>query len=201
MARERAADLGAILLAAGASRRLGRPKQLIHIDGMPLVARQARILLELNPTILVVVTGHERKAVEGALDGLPLDLVHNPQWSGGMGRSLACGIAAMPERVRGAMVLLCDQWKIGANDLSALVRGWQDDKTCAVVSAWEGTTGPPAILPRSLFEKLSRLKGDRGASSILKHWSGRTLAIETATAAFDLDTSVDLEQEKSRPQG
>ena len=134
-------SLGTILLAAGSSSRLGQSKQLLDMDGEPLVRRQARLLLSLKPACLVVVTGAEQHAVEQALEGLPVRAVHNPRWADGMGHSLACGIAAMPERVRGALLLLCDQWKITSADLSALSGGWQQEPLSVVMAKW-AAAGP-----------------------------------------------------------
>ena len=183
-----AGSLGAILLAAGGSKRLGQAKQLLDIDGEPLVARQARILLELNPAAVAVVTGAAREKVEPLLGDLPVRTVYNPDWERGMGASLACAIGAMPERARAALVLLCDQWRVTAEDLSRLVGTWVDNPGAAVVSAYDETTGSPAILPRAMFERLSRLRGDTGAKRILRNWKGEMIRVAMPSAAPDIDT-------------
>lgn len=185
-------QFGAILLAAGGSSRLGQSKQLLEIDGVPLVRRQAELLLALQPASVVVVSGAEQLAVELALQGLPVQRVHNPNWQQGMGTSLACGIRAMPERVRGALLLLCDQWRITAVDLQTLVTAWQPEPTRAVSAEWadeQGHTvnGAPAIFPRALFFKLAKLQGDRGAQHLLKRYPGGTQRISLPNAAFDID--------------
>ncbi len=180
-------SLGTILLAAGGSRRLGRPKQLEVFDDQPLVRRQAQLLLELQPACVVVVTGAVEEQVRQALDGLPVEFVHAADWSQGMGRSLARGIEAMPERVRGALLLLCDQWRIGLEDLEKLRAAWQAAPQKAVTSIWDDSSGPPVIFPRTLFQRLTRLQGDRGAHRLLKHFSGGLERVPLANAAFDLD--------------
>lgn len=187
-----AASLGAILLAAGGSSRLGQPKQLIKIDGEPLVLRQAKVLLRLGAARVVVVTGSDEEAVKSALGDLPVHFVHNPDWQHGMGRSLACGIGAMPERARAAMVLLCDQWKVTQADLAELANAWLQDPQNAVVADYGEATGPPAILPRSMWEKLSRLKGDSGAQKVLKRWKGGVVKQDLPNAALDIDIPEDL---------
>lgn len=187
-----AANLGAILLAAGGSSRLGRAKQLLEVGGEPLVVRQAKLLLALEPARLVVVTGARHEEVESALVDLPLRSVRNPQWQRGMGTSLACGVRAMPERARAALILLCDQWRLVAGDLEALVDSWAQNPQAAVVAAYEGTRGPPAILPRALFDRLAQLQGDSGAANILKRWNGTVTSIPLARAAFDIDKAADL---------
>lgn len=187
-------QLGAVLLAAGGSSRLGRPKQLLDIEGEPLVVRQARMLLALEPACVVVVTGAGQEQVAAELGDLPIRCEHNPDWSRGMGTSLAQGIRAMPERARGALILLVDQWKLTGADLQELIDAWAADPQAAVIAAYEGTRGPPAVLPRSLFERLSRLQGDSGARNILKRWKGAVKAIPLARAAADIDTAEDLSQ-------
>lgn len=184
--------LGAILLAAGGSSRLGQPKQLLEIDGEPLVVRQAKLLGELGFAKIVVVTGAEREAIEALLAPLPVSCVFNPDWEQGMGRSLAAGVQAMPERARAALVLLCDQWRVKTEDLVQLIEAWGVDPQAAVVSSYGQSSGPPAILPRGMFERLSKLRGDRGASKALKQWHGETREIACAHAAVDIDTIGDI---------
>lgn len=179
--------LGAVLLAAGASRRLGQSKQLLEIDGEPLVVRQAKLLLEQEFTTVVVVTGAERERVEALLATLPVKCVFNPDWEQGMGRSLASGIQAMPERVRASLVLLCDQWKLRPDDLTQIVNHWAGNPQAAVVSSYKETSGPPAILPRALFGRLLKLKGDRGASKALRHWKGEIIELPSERAGVDID--------------
>jgi len=192
-------QLGAILLAAGGSTRLGQPKQLLEIEGQVLVRRQAELLLEQGFACVVVVTGSVQREVEQALQGLDLQFVHNENWDEGMGGSLARGIAAMPERVRGALLLLCDQWRISADDLRGLVGAWQAAPTKAVSAQWQDESGhqvagAPAIFPRALFARLAKLQGDRGAQSVLKHYAGGTTQILMPNAAFDIDLPSDWPQ-------
>lgn len=191
-----AQTLGAILLAAGCSSRLGRPKQLVELDGEALVRRQARILLSIEPACVVVVTGCEASGVAQALSGVPVQCVHNAKWQDGMGTSLATGVRAIPERVRGALLLLCDQWQVDANDLRLLLDGWATQPQSAALAQWSAATsgvasGPPAIFPRQMFARLSRLEGRQGARQVLKHFKGGLLRVDLPHAAFDLDTPAD----------
>ena len=188
---EPAQTLGAILLAAGSSSRLGQPKQLVELGGEALVRRQARVLLASQPACVVVVTGCGATGVEQALAGLSVTCVHNAHWHDGMGTSLATGIRAMPERVRGALLLLCDQWQVDAQDVQSLVDGWAGQPQRAAIARWgvDGeASGPPAIFPRQMFARLSRLSGERGARQVLKHFKGGLLQVDLPHAAFDLDT-------------
>ena len=189
---ENSQSLGAILLAAGASRRLGQAKQLLKIDGQTLVARQASLLLRLQPACVTVVTGAFSEEVRKALSGLPVEIAHNKDWPQGMGRSIATGIAAMPERVRGALLILCDQWQLEYDDLQSLVKCWNDNSHSAVSAQWGDSSGPPVIFPRADFSSLLRLKGERGARRVLKRSTGGVVYVSVENAAFDIDTPADL---------
>ncbi len=203
--------LGALLLAAGSSSRLGQSKQLLQIDGEPLVRRQARMLLAQNPVCVIVVTGAEQSAVEQALEGLPVQWVHNQNWQQGMGSSIACGIAAMPEQVRGALLMLCDQWKITGEDLLVLTQEWQRQPGAVAVAQWRDasvaeqeklpetptgmlTSGPPVVFPRALFAKLVKLQGEQGARQVIRHFKGGVRRAMLPNAAFDIDLPGDLPQ-------
>ncbi len=141
---------------------------------------------------MVVVTGAEQAAVSEALKGLPVQQVHNTEWRDGMGRSIACGVAAMPERVRACLLVLVDQWQLQLADLQKLITAWQEDPQSAVTAQWtagdgEIAGGPPVIFPRSLFARLGRLSGERGARGVLKRHAARVQQVDLPHAAADLD--------------
>jgi molybdenum cofactor cytidylyltransferase len=187
-------SLGTILLAAGSSSRLGQPKQLVTVEGQPLVLRQARLLSALKPVCTVVVTGALEAEIAQALKGEAVQLTHNSDWQQGMGRSLARGVEVMPERVRGVLVLLCDQWRIDQHDLGKLLETWAAHAQSAVVSQWDDTIGPPVIFPRSMFARLCRLQGEHGARQVLRRESAGVQKVVIEHAAWDLDVPSDLEQ-------
>ena len=165
------------------------------MDGQPLVRRQAQLLLKIQPACVVVVTGAVEQEVRQALAGLKVEWAHHQEWSRGMGQSIARGIEAMPERVRGAMLLLCDQWRVDQDDLGKLLDAWAAEPQKAVVAAWDGCSGPPVIFPRALFQRLIRLQGDRGARQLLKRYAGGLVRVPVANAAFDLDRPGDSDPE------
>jgi len=187
-----AESLGVILLAAGESSRLGQPKQLLSIDGQTLVWRQANLLLRLKPACVVIVTGAYENEVRQAVAGSSVTIAHNEDWQQGMGRSIACGIGAMPERVRGAMLLLCDQWRVDEDDLDRLLKAWKLNPQKAVAAQWDETSGPPVIFPRSDFIRLQKLQGERGARQVLKRSSSGVDYVPMAHAAIDIDVPSDL---------
>ncbi|MBO9661652.1 nucleotidyltransferase family protein [Dokdonella sp.] len=182
---------GAILLAAGASRRLGRAKQLIEIDGEPLLRRAARALLATVPLDCVVVLGHGAERLHAALDGLPLRSVVAADHASGMSTSLRAGVAALDTRCDGALIALTDQPALRSDHLLALCEAWRAQPRRAAASAYADVLGVPALLPRAWFDDLMRLRGDVGARELLR--ARDVVAVEAPSLAHDLDTSIDLD--------
>lgn len=180
---------GAILLAAGASRRLGQPKQLIEVDGEPLLRRAARALLATQPLECVVVLGHDAARMRAALAGLPLHDVLAADHEEGLSASLRAGVAALDARCAGALVALTDQPALQVDHLLALCSAWRTQPRRAVASAYGGVLGVPALLPRTWFADLTRLRGDVGARELLRARGAVPLA--APALAQDLDTPAD----------
>ena len=132
-----------VLLAAGASRRLGRAKQLLEVDGEPFVRRAARCGLATEPLHMVVVFGAVEGAVRAALSGLRFDGVYCERWEEGMGRSLAAGLGALDARCAGALVVLCDQVALTGEHLVALRDAWRRSPSGAAASGYGGVACLP----------------------------------------------------------
>ena len=191
--------LGVVLLAAGGSSRMGRPKQLLRIEDEALVTRMARRLIELEPASVLVVTGSAAQAVNDQLSGLPVQVVHNLRWEEGMAGSLAVGVKNLPAEIDGVLIMLCDQWRVGLEDLQELVQVWNADISQITAACWDDegqqVIGPPAIFPRALFEELTSLKGDRGARAVIENHRERASFVAMESACFDLDEPADLERD------
>lgn len=178
---------GALLLAAGASARLGRPKQLLLVDGEPLLVRAARALLASAPLDLVVVLGHEASRIGAVLDGLPLRCVVATDHAEGMAAALRTGIAALDPRCEGALVALTDQPALGPGHLLALREAWRKAPARAVASRYAGVAGVPAILPRAWFGDLLALRGDTGARALLRERGDEVILLDAPALGFDID--------------
>lgn len=188
--------LRAVILAAGAARRYGSPKQLANYRGETLVARSVRLAREAGAETVCVVLGYRAGLIHRALQESDATLigtstVRNPRWRDGMGRSLACGVRALDRRARAVLVCLADQPMLEAGDLARLVQVWRTVPRSIVASHYDGKPGVPAIFPRSHFTALKSLSGDRGAQPLLAS-SNDVFGVPMPRAAVDIDDPQDL---------
>lgn len=180
-----------ILLAAGGSTRMGSPKQLIDIDGMPLVTRVAGQLIALGAGPVGVVIGGSADAVRQALAGLDVAILENANWSAGLGTSIRAGVAwARSNGAAAALIALCDQPEIDAGHLKKLIA--QRPGAAIVATAYAGSRGVPAVFDASAYDRLLALPDDRGAKGVISDPSLRVREVACEAARFDLDTPADL---------
>lgn len=197
--------VGAVVLAAGGSTRLGHPKQLVTLDGRPLVARAAAAALGAGAEPVVVVLGAHADAVRAALGGLAVHPVAHPGWAGGLGSSLGCGVAALAERAPAAdavLVTLADQPLVTADDLRRLCDAWASaaDRDAAIVAAaYADTVGVPAVFGRAHLAALRDLPQGAGAGGLLRAAGDRVVRVPVPGAAVDVDTPADLARLRARP--
>ena len=182
---------GAVILAAGASRRLGFPKQLVEIGGEPLLRRAARAVLATQPSDAVVVLGHAADRCAAVVADLPLRRLVAPDWQRGMGPSLRSGLAALDGACAGVLVVLCDQPALDAAHLLSLLSAWSAAPQRAAASGYAGTVGVPALLPRSWLEPAA-LDGDRGARALLQARAAQVQVVVNEALARDVDRPDDL---------
>ena len=183
---------GAIVLAAGASARLGRAKQLVDIDGEPMLRRAARCVLATEPHECIVVLGHDADRIETALAGLRVRTLRIIDADTGMAASLAAGVDALDERCEGALVVLTDQVALSPQHLQSLVDAWRDAPARAAACAYAGVLGVPALLPRAWFADVGALRGNVGARTLLRGRADEVVAIDAPELARDIDTPEDM---------
>ena len=189
--------IAAVVLAAGGSARLGRPKQLVTIDGEPLVHRAARAALDAGCRPVAVVLGAESDRVGAAVADLPVLPVSNPDWADGVGTSIACGMrAAAAHRPAGCIVLPCDQPRLTALVLAGLIERFLRGDAQAVACAYGGTVGAPVLFTPALFDRLSALTGDSGAKRVLRGCTPLEV-VDFPGGELDIDTDADLQRATS----
>ena len=184
--------LAVIILAAGGSSRLGRPKQLLRYRGQPLIVRAVHLAATVTDDKIIVVLGDQQLRLRRALRSRPGNsrLVTNSKWRLGQASSLRRGLAAVPAGTAAVLVLVVDQVFLTAKDLTRLVSAWRRRAAKPAVASHNIAIGVPAIIPRRWFASLRKLEGDVGAKPLL-----RTIACLTQVAmphaAFDVDTEQD----------
>ena len=179
--------LASAVLAAGASRRLGHPKQLTLHRGAPLVRLAAECICQSRAQATAVIVGANAGAVRAALGSLPIEVVPSPDWEQGMAASIRAAVAWAEERESDALLLvLCDQPRLNAAHLERLMAEFERTGL-PVASHYAHKNAVPALFPRSLFGALAALSGDRGASRLLN--DGRPVRqLSWPDGEFDVDT-------------
>jgi len=191
----------AIILAAGASRRLGQPKQLVRIAGETLLARTIRTVRECRADPIVVVLGAHGKEIAAQVDLSSVQPVLNGNWEQGIASSIRAGIDALrgldPE-ASGVLLLVCDQPGLTCEHLGALISAHQQAAEPTIVaSEYAGVVGIPAIFPASQFGNLLALQGDSGARYLLRSPDCPMIAKGFEGGEVDIDTPADLEEDMS----
>ena len=157
--------ISGIVLAAGTGSRFGRTKQLVTLDGEPLVLHAVTALRSAGVDEIIVVTGHDADAVEAALPG-DVRVVRNAAFRDGQATSLAAGLHALDDATEGAVVLLADQPGVTAGDVAALIDEFRSSRARIVRLRY--TDGPgPALLSREIHAEAGHLRGDAGARVLI----------------------------------
>ncbi len=180
----------ALILAAGSSRRMGRPKQLLEIGGEALIRRTVRQAEAAGLEQIVVVVGPHRAQIERTLQGTAARLVDNPDHLTGMASSLRAGLQALDAEVEAAIVMLADQPFQAPDILRRLIAAYRASGRPIVVPLYAGRRGNPVLFDRALFGELSEQQGDRGGRDVLLAHPEQieTVEFDRPELQTDLDT-------------
>jgi molybdenum cofactor cytidylyltransferase len=201
--------IGIILLAAGASSRMGEPKQLLRFEGETLLRRAVRVALETQYRPVVVVLGANADALREEIAPTDARIIINQAWAEGMSSSIRSGLLALEteagNEIEAVILMLCDQPLIMSDSISRLVDAYRARRTVLVASEYEvdgeKTRGVPALFSRALFSELAELRGAEGAKRIVTRHEAEAAFIAVPEAAFDVDTGDDyraLQRERRR---
>ena len=184
--------IGALLLAAGQSRRMGGPNKLLaEIDGMPMVARVAQRLLASRARPIIAVLGNRADEIDAALGRLPVERVRNPDFAEGLSTSLKRGVAALPPDLDGALVCLGDMPLVSGRQVDRLIAAFNPlEGRAIIVPTRHGKRGNPVLWASSFFPEMARIAGDVGARHLIGEHAELVAEIEMDDDAIlvDIDT-------------
>jgi molybdenum cofactor cytidylyltransferase len=187
--------VGAVILAAGSSSRMGSPKQTLRFRGESLLRRATLAALGAGCGPVVVVTGAHAELSRRELDGLDVREALNPRWETGMASSIRAGvedlIRADPEPAA-AVFLLCDQPHVTAGVISGLVVAHRATGRPVIASTYGGSFGVPALFSRTLFAELTRLEGMSGAKEVIQRHASEACFLPFQGGEVDVDTPDDF---------
>lgn len=185
----------AIILAAGASRRLGFPKQLVKLDGISLVRKTAIALVDAGVDKIGVVTGAWHRELERELTGLDIELIYNKCWRDSVSTSIECG-ASWVDSLKDCgrtLFLSTDQWKLDSSDIVMLLNEHDSEQASVVAASYGGRLGTPVLIGCSdVLSKMKVMGEHKSFVSFLENQDSAVHAVPMENASMDLDTPAQL---------
>ncbi len=179
-----------VVLAAGTASRMGRPKQLLPLDGRPLAQHVIDAATASGLEALVVVLGHRAEEIRAAIrvpDGALL--VENPGYRSGLSSSLQAGLRAAPDRADAAVILLADQPGVDPDVIDAVIAEYRETGGPIVRTVYTDGPGHPVLIDRAIWAELESVEGDEGARPLMERDPGRVVELRVdRPAPADIDT-------------
>lgn len=197
-------SVAVVVLAAGASRRMGRPKQLLPFQGTTLVRHAVGRALDSDCRPVVVVLGCRWREIARDLQGLAIEIALNPDWQRGMSTSIRTGLEDLQQRSAPPSAIIfmtCDQPAVNGELLDRLADLHLRQGAELAACRYKGSLAVPALFGASFYAQLTALQGDEGARSILRRNGSHVEAVEFPQGEFDIDRPEDLELWRQAAEG
>jgi molybdenum cofactor cytidylyltransferase len=185
-----------VILAAGGSERLEKPKQLLDWRGKPFIRHIAEIALESGLSPLIVITGAFQDQVTEVLVDLPVEIVHNQHWKEGQSTSVRLGVQSLPADCDSVMFLLSDQPQIPSQLILQLLERYRQNRNSITAPMVEGQRGNPLLFSRETFSALASVKGDKGGRAVINQFDVDWLPWIDPRILLDVDKSGDYRKLK-----
>jgi molybdenum cofactor cytidylyltransferase len=192
--------ISAIVLAAGLSTRMGKPKLLLRVEGEPILGKVLAVLRHSRVDEVVVVLGADARRTRKAVRFESERIVVNPKYSEGMSSSLRLGLRKVSPDADAALVVLGDQPYLSSSTVDRIIEEYLAKNPPVVVPVYGGTRGNPVLFARAVFADVMRISGDVGAKSVVDKYRDRVLEVPVRDAGilFDVDTPSDYQRASSR---
>ena len=182
-----------IILAAGRSTRMGRPKQLLTFRGRTVLEWVVDNALASALHRVIVVLAHQAEAVKPLMEQREVTTAMNPSYEAGQSSSLKAGLKALTEETDAALFLLGDQPLVTPETIDLILAAFADSPSPIVMPTFDGQRGNPVLFSRGTFPRIEALSGDCGARALFREYAGEisSVVVQTPTILFDLDTEED----------
>lgn len=187
-------EIGLIILAAGASSRMGKPKQSLEFKGETLLQRAVQTALKSACRPIVVVLGSQIDILKNEIKDFDVQIAENAGWKRGMSSSIKTGLNRILEinnQISGVVIMVCDQPFVSAELIKQIVEKYRKTNSLIVASEYSATLGVPALFGSQIFSRLLELENSGGAKEIIKQFQNKTIAVPFEKGNFDIDTPED----------
>lgn len=188
--REAGGSIEGSILAAGMSRRLGRPKQLLIVEGRPLIAHVVERALASRLDAVTVVIGHEAGAVRRAISPYDVTMLFNPDYAEGQSTSLITGVNGVRAGTDGIVVLLADQPGVCEATIDALISARRETRAPIIMTTYGDVRSHPVLFGAETFNELRGITGDQGARDVIRRYGDRVKVVADGRTSppADVDT-------------
>ena len=188
-----------IVLAAGSSTRMGKPKQLLSYGNRTLLRHAAEVAVASVCRPIVIVLGAYASQIQSEIDDLPVRSVTNERWTDGIGSSIQVGVRALKtydraENTEALVLMLCDQPYVRAAVINDLVRAYHANDKGIIASEYGGTLGVPALFGREYFAELAAMSGEAGAKHLIATHASDVVPVPFPKGITDIDTPEDYRE-------
>ena len=193
-------SIGIIILAAGASTRLGPPKQLLIYQEHSLIFNTVKVAVNSGCAPIVVVLGAYANLIFPEVSNFPVKIVKNYDWQEGMNTSIKIGInslKATQENIESVVLMLCDQPFVSTQLIQKIIDVYYLTGKAIVASKYAGTCGVPALFSAKFFPEMLNLKTAKGAKQIIKNYAHQVATVDFAKGEIDIDTFADYQRLKN----
>lgn len=187
-------EIGLIILAAGASVRMGKSKQSLDFEGKTLLQRTIQTALDSECRPIVVILGSQIDVLKNEIKNFDVQIVENADWEKGMSSSIKTGLEKILEinnRISGVVIMVCDQPFVSAELINRLVKDYRETENLIVASRYSETLGVPALFSSRIFPRLLTLENEGGAKKIIEQFQNETVAVPFEKGDIDIDTPDD----------